>query len=89
MGTRGVWKKSRGELHCLMKNLNKILIAADKYMKTFSLVAEQQNPTFETIEELLRDQRAKFSMLAGQVHWFLCLCLSQIELFTFASVHCM
>ena len=36
-------------------------------MKTFSLVAEQQNPTFETIEELLKDQRTKFSMLAGQV----------------------
>merc|ERR1711962_368921 len=31
-----------------------------------SLVAEQQSPTFETIEELLRDQRTKFSMLAGQ-----------------------
>ena len=36
-------------------------------MKSFSLVAEQQNPTFMTIEELLRDQRTKFSMLAGQV----------------------
>ena len=35
--------------------------------KTFSLVAEQQFPTFETIHELLRDQRTKFSMLAGQV----------------------
>ena len=40
-------------------------------MKTFSLVAEQQNPTFETIEELLRDQRTKFSMLAGQVIMFM------------------
>ena len=36
-------------------------------MKTFSLVAEKQFPTFETIDELLRDQRTKFSMLAGQV----------------------
>ena len=36
-------------------------------MKTFSLVAEQQFLTFETIDELQRDQRAKFSMLTGQV----------------------
>ena len=34
-------------------------------MKTFSLVVEQQNPTFETIEELLRDQTEDEVLNAG------------------------
>ena len=44
----------------------------------FSLVAEQQLSTFDIMEELLRDQRTKFSILAGQV-----LCLSLMPVFVF------
>ena len=32
----------------------------------FRFVADRQEPTFETIEELLRDKSIKFSMLAGK-----------------------
>ena len=32
----------------------------------FRFVADRQEPTFETIEELLREKSIKFSMLAGK-----------------------